>query len=264
MSDAAKIAPTAHYTAYAWHVLGLPYADLFVTTLGRRLFRAYGLLELPATLKGKPTKLLRTLRNRHLLIDRELERLDPDVVVELGAGLSRRGLTCVLDRGVRYVEVDLPAMTAYKRQLIDERLPAQLRCLMGDRFRVESADILAPAFGEQLAGMLQGAKRPVVIAEGVVGYFEAPARRSLLATVRGALPDSGAFLADLRVKAGHVASTRALRLGILVATRGRGAAASFDSEAEVRELLESSGFTDVAELEATERDVLSGVWRARP
>lgn len=57
MTDAAKIAPTAHYTAYAWRVLGLPHAEHFATPLGKRLFRAYRLLELPATLRGEPSKL---------------------------------------------------------------------------------------------------------------------------------------------------------------------------------------------------------------
>jgi len=264
MTDATKIAPTAHYTAYAWHVLGLPYAEHFTTTLGKRLFRAYKLLELPAALRGEPGKLLRTLRNRHALIDAELERLAPDVVIELGAGLSRRGLTFAADHGLRYVETDLPAMVAYKRQLLETRVPPALRARLGERLRIVSTDIFAPDFADVLARELHGAQRPVIIAEGVVGYFEAHQRILLLESVRRALPAEGAFLADLRVKEGQAAATGLLRLGILVATRGRGAAASFGSEAEVRDMLQRAGFRDVAQLPPRERDVLSGVWRARP
>lgn len=264
MGDAAKIAPTAHYTAYAWHVLGLPYAEHFATPLGRRLFQAYGLLELPGKLRGRPSKLLRTLHNRHALIDAELERLRPDVVVELGAGLSRRGLTFALEHGVRYVELDLPHVAAFKRQLLAERVPAAVRTRAGDRLRVLDADILSPGFGALLAGHLMGAARPVVVAEGVVGYFEAPQRHALLSSIRGALPETGALLTDLRVKDGQAVSTRVLRLGILVATRGRGAAPSFANREEVRAMLHGAGFTDVEELPARERDVLSSVWRSRP
>jgi O-methyltransferase involved in polyketide biosynthesis len=264
MTDATKIAPTAHYTAYAWHVLGLPHAEYFATPLGKRLFRAYRLLELPATLRGEPSKLLRTLRNRHTLIDAELERIQPDVVVELGAGLSRRGLTFALDRGVRYVEIDLPAMVAYKRKQLATRVPAALQERLAGRLRILDVDIFAPGFADALAQELRGAQRPVIIAEGVVGYFQADQRSVLLERVRRALPATGTFLADLRVKEGQSAATRLLRLGIWVATRGRGASASFANEAEVRDMLQRAGFGDVIQLPPRERDVLSGVWRARP
>ncbi|MCB9661992.1 MAG: class I SAM-dependent methyltransferase [Sandaracinaceae bacterium] len=264
MGDATKIAPTAHYTAYAWHVLGLPYAEHFATPLGRRLFRAYGLLELPSKLRGRPSKLLRTLHNRHALIDAELERLNPDMVVELGAGLSRRGLTFALDHGVRYVELDLPAVAAFKRRVLEDHVPASLLARAGERLRVLDADILAPGFRDELAKHLAGAERPVVVAEGVVGYFEAAQRHAILSSIRGALPHTGALLTDLRVRQGQAASTRVLRLGILIATRGRGAAPSFADRKEVLAMLHGAGFTDVAELPALERDVLSTVWRSRP
>jgi hypothetical protein len=194
MTDATKIAPTAHYTAYAWHVLGLPHAEYFATPLGKRLFHAYRLLELPATLRGEPSKLLRTLRNRHTLIDAELERIQPDVVVELGAGLSRRGLTFALDAGVRYVEIDLPAMVAYKRQLLATRVPAALQERLGVGCACWTWTSSRRGFADALAQELRGAQRPVIIAEGVVGYFEADQRSVLLERVRRALPATGTFL----------------------------------------------------------------------
>jgi O-methyltransferase involved in polyketide biosynthesis len=265
MSDSGKIAPTAHYTAYAWHVLGLPHAELFATELGRRLFRAYRVLELPGVLRGRASTLLRTLRNRHLLIDGELERYAPDVVVELGAGLSRRGLTFAVDRGTRYVEIDLPEMVAYKARLIDERGSSALKAALGERFRAIAADVMADDFAQLLARELACAARPVVIAEGVVGYFERPLQRKLLRAVHGALAGRGLMLADLRIKrSAHDPATRMLRLGILVATRGRGAAASFRSEDEVEALFRDGGFAQVHKLAPLEPDLLSSVWCVRP
>ena len=265
MSDSDKIAPTAHYTAYAWHVLGYPHAELFATDLGRRLFRAYRVLELPSALRGNMSPLLRTLRNRHAVIERELEALAPDLVVEIGAGLSRRGLTFAVDRGIRYLEIDLPPMVAYKTRLIDERASSDVKAKLHARFRVLAADAMADDFAQLLARELQGAERPVVIAEGVVGYFGRALQKKLLRAVHGALAGRGAMLADLRVKkAGNHRATRLLRLGILVATRGRGAADSFRSEDEVQRLFHDAGFGEVRKLPSLEPELLSAVWCAKP
>jgi O-methyltransferase involved in polyketide biosynthesis len=262
MSDSGKIAPTAHYTAYVWHVLGLPHAELFATELGRRLFRAYRVLELPQTLRGRPSKLLRTLRNRHALIDGELEQLAPDLVVELGAGLSRRGLTFAADRGVRYLEVDLPEMVAYKAQLLEQRGSAALRQAAAPRLRGLAADIMADDFAQLLARELAGAERPVVVAEGVVGYFGPALRLKLLRAVAHALHGRGAMLADLRLYPPGEQGSRILRVGQLVATRGRGAAPGFTSAAQITGLFHDAGFREVTQLAPLESDVLSSVWRA--
>jgi O-methyltransferase involved in polyketide biosynthesis len=264
MTDSAKIAPTAHYTAYAWHVLGYPYAELFATALGRRLFQAYRVLELPSTLRKKVPTLLRTLRNRHALIERELEELAPDLIVEIGAGLSRRGLTFALDRGTRYLEIDLPEMVAYKTRLIEERASGPVKAALAQRFRVLAADVMADDFAQLLARELSGAERPVVIAEGVVGYFERPLQKKLLRAVHAALAGRGAMLCDLRIKrSAHDPATRMLRFGILVATRGRGAADSFRSEEDVLALFHDAGFANARKLPSLEPGLLSSVWRAQ-
>ncbi|RYE87297.1 MAG: hypothetical protein EOO75_14665, partial [Myxococcales bacterium] len=117
MSDDHKIGPTAHYTAHAWSRLGLPHARAFATPLGAALFWGFRLTaEVPvAWLPGLPT-LEQYLAMRHLTIDAALDAARPDLLVELGAGLSRRGVTWALDRGVEVVEVDLPAMVEAKRR----------------------------------------------------------------------------------------------------------------------------------------------------
>jgi O-methyltransferase involved in polyketide biosynthesis len=244
-------------------VLGLPHAELFATELGRRLFRAYRVLELPGTLRGRPSKLLRSLRNRHALIDGELERLLPDLVVELGAGLSRRGLTFAVDRRVPYLEVDLPEMVAYKARLIEERAPAPVKAALAARLRSLAADIMADDFPQLLARELAFAERPVVIAEGVVGYFGPVLRLKLLRAIHHALGGRGALLADLRLHPRGDRGSRILRVGQLIATRGRGAAPGFTSPDEIAAMFRAAGFDDVAQLPPLEPDVLSSVWRAR-
>jgi hypothetical protein len=126
MADYARIGPTAHVTAYAWHKLGMPYGELFSTHQGAGIYWAYrGTFEWLTRLLPLPT-LLDFLEFRHRLLDAQLERLDPDRIVELGAGLSRRGITWVLDRHVRYTEIDLPHMSTAKRAML-ERGPGRVR-----------------------------------------------------------------------------------------------------------------------------------------
>jgi hypothetical protein len=86
-----KIGPTAHYTAYVWHRLGFPNAHVFVTPLGRTLFWSFrfageGLM----TWVPSVPSMTQYLEYRHRAFESVVEDGEPDVVVELGAGLSRR------------------------------------------------------------------------------------------------------------------------------------------------------------------------------
>lgn len=264
MTDSSKIAPTAHYTAYAWHRLGLPHAELFTTSLGARLHRLFGVIELPERLGGRRSRLLRTLDNRHALIEQALEELRPDVIVEIGAGLSRRGVTWSVEHGVRYVEIDLPEMLAYKQHLIDTRAGATEREAIARNLRMWPYDIMADGFAERLAEQLRDAHRPAVVAEGVIGYFERPLQLELLRGIHGAFAGRGEIIADLRIhdpRNRH--ATRLLRTAIFVATRGRGAAEGFESTEDVRQLFRAAGFDDVEQLAQRDAGALSGVWRAR-
>lgn len=247
-----QVGPTAHYTAYAWFRLGMPYAEWFKTDTGARLFWSLriGLEWVTRVTRGTP-RLIDYLELRHRSIDDTLARLGPDRVVELGAGLSRRGVTWALDHGVDYVEVDLPHMIHAKRKLL-LRFPKAMRKTLDDRLTLISADVLAPDFEVWLAEQLEGSRRPVVIAEGLLGYFDHDERKRLARSIAGALRRSeqapryaASFLCDLRVKS-HASRTRAavrvLRAAIAIATRGRGAREDFDSEDAIYRLFTSAGF----------------------
>ena len=92
-----QIGPTAHYTAYAWHRLGLPYAQYFVTPTGAALYWGFRMTgEWAMDLSPRVPNMLEYLGYRHLMIESALKRIEPDTVVEIGAGLSRRGTTWAL------------------------------------------------------------------------------------------------------------------------------------------------------------------------
>jgi O-methyltransferase involved in polyketide biosynthesis len=271
-----RIAPTAHYTAYVWHRLGLPYAHLFATPLGRRLFWSLrASAEWVAVMHPTLPSMTQYLELRHRAIEHALAEAKPDRVVEIGAGLSRRGVTWAADHGVEYVEVDLPHMIAAKRDAIAARAPASLRAKLDGRLRHEAVDVLSREFAAWLAGVLAGAERPVVIAEGLLGYFPLDERSEIARAVAEGLraAGGGTFLCDLRAREGGRAvavGAKLLRGAIWLATRGRGAREDFASHDAIRAYFREAGFvsaepvsTERATPELTHLRSPARVWRAR-
>ncbi len=241
------IAPTAYYTSYVWHRLGLPYADLFATRMGAAMFWGFRLSgEWIATRTPRLPSMTQYLEIRHRLIERRLGELEPDRVVEIGSGLSRRGVTWAADHGVEYVEVDLPHMIAEKQRRI-ALAPADLRAKLDGRLRFAQHDVLGAGFADFLAEQLVGAARPVVIAEGLLGYFPLDERTRIASSVREGLARSGggSFLCDLRAREGGAtvaAAATVLRAGIRLVTRGRGAREDFPGIEAVRRFFRDAGF----------------------
>jgi O-methyltransferase involved in polyketide biosynthesis len=251
----AKIAPTAHYTAYVWRRLQLPYADAYATPTGAALYwslRAAG--EWIADVAPGVPSMKQYLALRHLTIDHALAALDPDRVVELGAGLSRRGTTWALDRDVAYVEVDLPHMVAHKRAAMTARFPGARGAKLRARLTLVEHDVLAPDFADWLGERVRDAERPAVIAEGVMGYFARPERLRIARSIAAALaPRRGSFLCDLRAREGGrsvAVAARLLKTGIKLVTRGRGAAEDFASDDDVRAFFAEAGFAEAEPVDA--------------
>lgn len=268
-----RIGPTAHYTAYVWHRLGMPYGDLFATPKGARLFWSFRLAgEWMASASHRVPSMEQYLALRHRLIEAALEEQQPDRIVEIGAGLSRRGVTWAAEKAVPYVELDLPHMAAVKRELLVRRAPPELRRRLEGQLQIEEADILDPGFGARLAELLQGARRPAVIAEGVVGYFDMGERQHIVSSVRQGLGTSqGIFLCDLRTHAAGRALgpiVGGMRLAIRLVTRGRGIREDFADDADVRAFFARTGFARADKLDASRLADLahltfpSAVWRA--
>ncbi|MGZ3452437.1 MAG: class I SAM-dependent methyltransferase [Polyangiales bacterium] len=268
-----KIAPTAHYTAYAWFRLGFPYAERFATTEGAALFWSFRLAGewVAAALPNVPS-MLEYLAQRHLAIEHVLDEARPDLVVEIGAGLSRRGVTWALDRDTDYVEVDLPHMVEAKRARIEARFAGLERARLKQHHRLVVQDVLGDDFEPWLRETVKGKARPVVIAEGLFSYFSPEDRARLARAIRNALPAGGIFTCDARAKeggAGIAIGARVLKAGIKLVTRGRGVREDFASHDEVRAFFRKTGFSSSDPIDL--RDVPGApkvptparVWRAR-
>lgn len=245
-----RIGPTAHYTAYVWRRLGLPHAELFATRTGAILYWGFFALgEWTTRVAPGVPSMKDYLEHRHRLIDRVVEDATPDLVVEMGAGLTRRAVTWAADRGVRAVELDLPDMAATKREALS-RAPADLRRRLEGRHAVIDADVLAADFADVLAAAIGDAARPVVIAEGLLSYFDRPDRERVIAAVGDALlrGRGGAFVCDLHTKVAQAqvgTATVVLRQSIRMLTRRRRALDPFPDEAALRAAFSGAGFGEV-------------------
>lgn len=246
MSD---LAVTALYTAQTWMWAELDCADLFATRRSRDVFNATNLaLGAARVIRRDWPSLRHGLVQRHVMIDRLLAAAGTPQVVELAAGLSRRGASVTADPAIRYTEVDLPAMIAEKRALLaaSERGQAvaarpNFILVARDVAELELADVLVDG--------------PVaIIAEGLLMYLDAPAQRALwtkLAAVIAARPGS-ALIFDL-VPPGEQPAPgrlgRALESVMKKFTRGTSFATDARRRADITAELRACGFSTVATFE---------------
>jgi O-methyltransferase involved in polyketide biosynthesis len=241
--DAGDLSVTALYTAHTWHWAKLDAADLFASRRSRDVFNATNLVLGAARAVRRLPSLRHGLVQRHVMIDRLLGESGCTQVLELAAGLSRRGATFSADPGLRYVELDLPAMVAEKRRLL-ERTDRGRAVLARPNYVLVAADALDPDL--DLAAHL--APGPVlVIAEGLFMYLDAAAQRALwsrLAALIAARPGS-ALAFDLvpaveQPPPGRVG--RALEGLLKRFTRGRTFAVDARTRADLLADLRAAGF----------------------
>ncbi len=251
-----RIGPTAHYTAYVWRRAGFERAELFSTWQGAALYWGFFAVGEWATRLSSETPSMRVyLEYRHRLIDAVVHAHAPDAIVELGAGLTRRAVAMALapEHDVRGIEFDLPDMVARKRAAL-ARAPADVRRALVGRHRVESANVVEPAFGQTLREALADTRRPVVVAEGLLSYLAADERAQLYASVAGALGPEGLFVCDLHTRGGQasvgVAST-VLRTAIVAVTRRKKALDPYADEAHVRAVMGEAGLASVTFVDPT-------------
>lgn len=234
------------YTSQVWAWGRLSHAELFATPDAKRVFAVTNAALGLARIVRRDLPALRfALLHRHTMIDHLLRTSGCDRVVELAAGLSRRGAAfCGM---YDYTEIDLPPVIAHKRALLERtnagrEVLAKLHLVAGD---VRDVDLIA------LAGL--GQPRPFVIAEGLLIYLDRDARRRLFARVAD-IADT--FVFDLvptseEPEPGTIG--RVLEAGMKRFTGGRGFERDTRTRADVIDELLAAGFTSARAIAA--RDV---------
>lgn len=129
---------------------------------------------------------LRHFVNRYRSLDRLLAESGCQCVLELGAGLSFRGLELARTSDVFYVDSDLPELAAQKSELCQRLYPGPL---LGS-LRVEALNALdRDAFRAIVETMPEG--ELAIANEGLLIYLDKTEKAQLAANVRAALLERG-------------------------------------------------------------------------
>lgn len=195
------ISPTAHYTGETWVRNGLSHPDLG-TTEGRVFFEALRPTMAISRALGGPT-LEGLLLSRHRIIDRLLEDAiaagTVSQVVEVACGMSPRGWRFASRHSdLVYVEADLPAMAARKRNAL-ERMGS-----LSDRHRVADLDVLHDGGPGSLAELMTGLNPEsgtAIVTEGLLSYLSDEQVDSIWRRFAAELHrfPAGLYLSDLRL-----------------------------------------------------------------
>ena len=237
-------------TASAWAHYGFDYADWFDTARGRALFTPLhafcrGLRPVAPTL-GAFTD---SLYWRHYWFSTWTERQAPALAVEIGAGLSTRGIAYAeRHRDAVWVDYDLPDLAAARRRLIGDRpLPAN--------YRLAAGDLLDTRLGAELAAPESGPT--VVLTEGVVDYLDSNEKRHAWTNVAQLLErlGGGRYLLEVHPRAYLMRFGVAARVMLAALQRitGRDIQAQlFDTPDTALRLLRDCGFRRARELPEAE------------
>lgn len=171
---------TALYTSQVWAWGGLSHAHLLTNPDAQQVFdAANGVLAAARTLDHQLAPLHQSLLHRHVMIDHLLSTSGYRQVIELAAGLSRRGAATTSDAQVHYTELDLPHVVELKRELL-RRTDEGRSVLARPGLRLVEGD----AKTTELEPFVRRGEPVFVIAEGLMMYLTADARRRLFAKVR--------------------------------------------------------------------------------
>lgn len=176
MSDAvgktARVSPTAYATGYFWFRQGMSH-PAFATPQGKKLDRAFRVLS-GVTRRLSGFSLDALMLARHKGIDAQLAKAIESgkigQVIEIAAGLSPRGWSFMQRYGerLRYIETDLPAMAACKREVLEQTgsLSARHQLVELDALAVDGPNSLAA-----VAKRLDPNVGTAIITEGLMNYL---------------------------------------------------------------------------------------------
>ena len=168
-----RIGIPAYFTSHAWVEARFDYADRFDTRQGRLMFKALKPLFHLLGFLGPAVRFHNEyLFVRHYALEARIRQIQPTCIVEIGAGLSPRGIAfAAADPDLLYIEVDLPGMVATKRRTLGSfQTPPN--------YFLGTAGLLAQDFIESLHAVPRPRDRVAVVTEGVTDYFNMSEKRT--------------------------------------------------------------------------------------
>jgi O-methyltransferase involved in polyketide biosynthesis len=242
----SDLSVTAKYTSAVWAKGKLPNADLLVTPDAERVLEIVnGALAITRAFTGAPD-LCASLLERHRILDELVPESGCKNVLELAAGLSRRGITMSEDETMTYIEVDLPEVVDAKRAIL-EKTERGRSALARTNFKIEKGDVASI----DLNMFFSESDGPIfVIAEGLLMYLDESAQNKLFHEVSLRLAKcGGCFAFDLvptseQKKPGVVGN--ALGRAMRVFTKGATFVRDARTRSDIRSQLLGHGFDSVA------------------
>ena len=187
-----RVSLTAYATAGAWACYRFPEADRFNNARTRAAFvgaRAFtgALSPLVPALGGFG----RQLYWRHRWMGERIAAHAPSLAIEIGAGLSSRGLAHARAHAeMQWIDLDLADIVMARRALLAGHV-------LPTNYRLEAGDLLDPAFAATLNAPVGGAIS--IITEGVVDYLNIAEKTRVWRTVAALLQrlGGGRYLCDI-------------------------------------------------------------------
>lgn len=253
------ITPTAHYTGYIWARHGLSPKGL-ATRQGRALHYALQPMMLLGCALRWPTVEGFLLARHHVLdnlLTAAIEQQRIGQVVEIAAGLSGRGLRFTRRYGdtLTYLEADLPAMAARKRQLLRKIGYTRPSHHVVDLDALRDSGPLSVA---ELVRTLDPSIGTAILTEGLLYYFNQQTVEGMWRRFAAALVgfSQGVYLADICLQPQTAVNIQRIGAALFrVIVRSR-VYFHFTDPAAVRAALRRAGFAQ-AELHLP-ADVLTG------
>jgi O-methyltransferase involved in polyketide biosynthesis len=164
--DRSDIPPSALYTAATWHWGNIAGADLVTPSNAGSVFRVVNACSsLYRVVNPGWHSLRHTLLHRHIGIDHLLRQANCPQVIEIAAGFSPRGSSWSGQSLTHYFEVDMPAVIAAKRRLLEGTVAGK-QVLCRENFALLEGDACAMDWtGFPL-------RRSFIITEGLMMYFD--------------------------------------------------------------------------------------------
>lgn len=249
----ASISQSAKWLALTKATTTIPFArEAAVLLFGEALVR-----EAESTVASLTGAGLAHFEHRYRSIDQALEIVGHRNIVEIGAGLSFRGLAMARSPGIHYLDTDLPELVAIKSDLM-----AQLdHEPLGGTLRLEPLNALAP-------GALAGAVRqmppgPVALVnEGLLMYLDMTEKQHLAATVRDILRERAGsrwITADCYIRDGERWTTSDPAVERFVAEQ-RVEEQKFASWEDAQQFFEAQGFAIDQRLRPVEARLIRETW----
>src|SRR5262245_62161645 len=197
----ASISQSAQWLALTRATTTIPFAREAAILL----FGEATVLKAEAAVASLGDNRLGHFERRYRSIDQALVMVGHRNIVEIGSGLSFRGLAMAQSPGIHYLDSDLPDLLAVKADLFARLDHPPLQGTL----RLEPLDALAP-------GALAGAVREVpagpvaIVNEGLLMYLDPSEKERLATTIRGILkdrPGSRWITADCYVREGERPTT---------------------------------------------------------